>query len=108
VEHEFVVLDRPSEVVDQLELLHGISLHAWLEHCVRGLARGLGPVHCYVRIAQQIVHKIPSSKGAIAQGYPDAGRDEHFVAQQSKGRPQFFDDPLRDKGCIVYFRTILE
>src|SRR5215203_1467982 len=75
VDHEFMALNRPSEIVGQLELLQGISLHTWLEYRIAGLACGLGAIHCCVRIAQQIVYKNRPSNSATAQGYPNAGRD---------------------------------
>src|SRR5215212_2325655 len=88
----------------QYQALHGLSIHAVLEHLVASLASMFGLVHRQVRVPQEIRRVLLS--GAV-EGDPGADGGEHLLFFESKGRSQYVRDPVHNLNYLTYTSNVL-
>src|SRR5215217_1669238 len=104
VDPELLPYEGSPEPRLQYQALHGLSIHAGLEHLVASLASMLGSVHRQVRVPQEICRLLLSS---AVEGNPGADGGEHLLFFESKGRLQYLRDPLRNLNYLTYTSDIL-
>src|SRR5919112_2122258 len=104
VNTELLSYESAPEPRLQYQALHGLGIHAGLEHFVASLASMFGSVHRQVCVPQEIRRLLLSS---AVEGDPGAGGDEHLVFFESEGRSQYVRDPLRYLNYLIYTRNIL-
>src|SRR5215216_5366711 len=102
VDPELLPYEGSPEPRLQYQALHGLSIHAGLEHLVASLTSTFGSVHCQVRVPQEIRRLLLS--GAV-EGDPGADGSEHLLFFESKGRLQCLRDPLRHLNYLTYTRN---
>src|SRR5215203_6422286 len=99
VDPELLPYEGSPEPGLQHQALHGLSVHAGLEHLVASLTSTFGSVHRQVRVPQEIRRLLLS--GAV-EGDPGAGGSEHLLFFESKGSLQNLSDSLCYLNCLVY------
>ena len=113
-------VDPHDRVVDEMELapLHGspqrvlqrqtrarLRVHALAEDLVTRAASLLGLVHRRVRVAKDL---LGAGVGRLAQGDPDARRDEDLLGPQVEGFPQRLVVPNRRRPRVVDALDVLQ
>src|SRR5215203_5610385 len=104
VDPELLPYEGSPEPGLQHQALHGLSIHAGLEHLVASLTSMFGSVHGQVRVPQEIRRLLLS--GAV-EGDSGADGGEHLLFFESKGRLQNLSDPLRQSNYLTYTRNVL-
>src|SRR5215204_52783 len=99
VDPELLPYEGSPEPRLQYQALHGLSIHAGLEHLVASSASTFGSVHRQVRMPQEVRRLLLS--GAV-EGDPGADGGEHLLFFESKGRSQYVRDPLRYLYPLIY------
>src|SRR5215212_6143481 len=104
VDPELLPYEGSPEPRLQYQALHGLSIHAGLEHLVASSASTFGSVHRQVRMPQEVRRLLLS--GAV-EGDPGTDGGEHLLFFESKGRAQYVRDPLRYLNRLIYTRNVL-
>src|SRR5215218_4277711 len=98
VDPELLPYEGSPEPRLQYQALHGLSIHAGLEHLVASSASTFGSVHRQVRMPQEVRRLLLS--GAV-EGDPGADGGEHLLFFESKGRLQDLHDPHCNPGYVT-------